>query len=231
VNSQLAAAREPEQVREMFSSIAQRYDLANHVLSCGCDFYWRKRAARMIARWAPQKILDLATGTGDLALTLQKQIQDAKVVGADFSEKMLAIAQQKGVRHTITADAMNLPFEEHSFDCLTIAFGIRNLPDWILALREMRRVIKVGGHLLILEFSLPTTSVLRAAYRVYLHHCLPMIGSFLTRQKNAYDYLGDSIESFPSGENMVRLIESVGFTNVVAEPLTGGIVTIYAAEV
>jgi demethylmenaquinone methyltransferase / 2-methoxy-6-polyprenyl-1,4-benzoquinol methylase len=231
VKPQLAAAREPEQVRQMFGSIAQRYDLANHVLSCGCDFYWRKRAARMIARWNPRNILDLATGTGDLALILQKQIPNAKIVGADFSEKMLTIAHRKGVQHTVAADAMSLPFDKDSFDCLTIAFGIRNLPDWQLAMQETKRVIKAGGHLVILEFSLPTSPVLRAAYRWYLHRWLPVIGSFLTRQKKAYDYLGDSIENFPTGATMVRLIQSVGFRNVGAEPLTAGIVTIYTGEV
>jgi demethylmenaquinone methyltransferase/2-methoxy-6-polyprenyl-1,4-benzoquinol methylase len=215
----------------MFGSIAQRYDLANHVLSCGCDFYWRRRAAQIIARWEPGSVLDLATGTGDLALALKKQIPHADILGADFSENMLAIARQKGVVRTVNADAMCLPFEAESFDCLTIAFGLRNLPDWSSALKEMKRVLRPAGHLLVLEFSLPTSPMLRRGYRFYLHRCLPVVGSFLTKQKNAYHYLGESIEGFPSGHTMVRLLESLGFGNAIAEPLTAGIVTIYTGEV
>lgn len=222
--------REPQRVQEMFGSIARRYDLANHVLSCGFDFYWRKRAADMVMDWRPQKVLDLATGTGDLALALQRKLPGTEIVGADFSEEMLAIAKAKGVRQTIQANAMNLPFPDATFDGLTIAFGIRNFPDWSAALAEMRRVIASGGHLLILEFSLPQSAVLRAGYRFYLHYCMPLVGSFLTKKKSAYDYLGDSIENFPRGESMVQLIESTGFRNAKAEPLTGGIVTIYTAD-
>ena len=214
----------------MFGSIAKRYDLANHVLSCGADFYWRKRAAEIIAGWHPRSILDLATGTGDLALALQRKMPGAEVVGADFSEEMLAIAKRKGVRKIVTADAMKLPFVDSSFDCVTIAFGLRNLPNWKVALGEMRRVLKAGGHLLILEFSLPQRSVLRAGYRFYLHRCLPVVGSFLTKQRSAYHYLGDSIEQFPSGKSMLDLMASSGFSNAVAEPLTAGIVTIYTGE-
>ena len=213
----------------MFSSIADRYDLANHFLSLGCDFYWRKRATRIVAGWRPDKILDLATGTGDLALTLQKKLPAAQVIGADFSEEMLAVARRKGVRETQVADARHLPFAGGSFDVITIAFGIRNLPDWSEGLREMFRIIRPGGHLLILEFSMPSLPIIRAGYRFYLHRWVPLLGSTLTRQKNAYDYLGDSIERFPSGQAMLRLIEENGFTHAVAEPLSGGIVTIYTA--
>jgi len=214
----------------MFGSIAARYDLANHVSSCGCDFHWRKRASDIVANWRPHSILDLATGTGDLALALQKRLKGAEIIGADFSEEMLAIASRKGLRQTVNADAQQLPFGEGSFDCLTIAFGLRNLSDWDAGLREMRRVLKIGGHLLILEFSLPSAAALRALYRFYLHHCVPIVGSWLTGQKSAYDYLGESIEQFPSGEAMVRLLHQNGFGKVSAEPLTGGIVTIYTAE-
>jgi demethylmenaquinone methyltransferase/2-methoxy-6-polyprenyl-1,4-benzoquinol methylase len=214
----------------MFGSIASRYDLANHLLSCGIDFYWRKRAAEIVAGWRPHTIVDLATGTGDLALTLQRKIPNADVVGADFSEEMLAIAKRKGVRQTILADAMRLPFAEAAVDCVTVAFGLRNMEDYGGALREMSRVLKPGGHLLVLEFSLPTMSILRAPYRFYLHRCLPVVGSLLTRKKSAYDYLGDSIEKFPNGDAMLRLMEASGFRDASAEPLTGGIVTIYTGE-
>ena len=213
----------------MFGSVAPRYDLANHALSCGCDFYWRKRASQIVQGWQPRQVLDLATGTGDLALVLQRSLPDAHVIGADFSEEMLAVAKRKGVREVQVADARQLPFGDESFDVVTIAFGLRNLPDWGEGLREMRRVLRPGGHVLVLDFSLPRLSLVRALYRFYLHHWVPFIGSALTKQKSAYDYLGESIENFPSGQVMVRLMEESGFVSAAAEPLTGGIVTIYTA--
>src|SRR2546430_1394797 len=177
----------------MFGSIAARYDLANHLLSCGIDFYWRKRAAEVAASWQPKKIVDLATGTGDLALALQKKLPDAEVVGVDVLPEMLELAKRKGLRQTVVSDAMKLPFADASFDCATVAFGLRNMGDWGEALREMSRVLNADGHLLVLEFSLPTISILRAIYRFYLHRCLPLFGSFLTKKKSAYDYLGDAV--------------------------------------
>jgi demethylmenaquinone methyltransferase/2-methoxy-6-polyprenyl-1,4-benzoquinol methylase len=221
---------EPTRVRQMFGTIARRYDLANHTLSCGTDFYWRKCAANMVASWRPGKIVDLATGTGDLALALQKKLPDAEVTGVDFVPEMLELAQRKGVRKTILADAMQLPFSDGSFDCVTIAFGLRNMENWGGALAEMSRVLGRDGHLLVLEFSLPTRSIARAIYRLYLHRCLPLLGSLLTRKKSAYDYLGDSIEEFPSGRAMLDLIEASGFRHATLQPLSYGIATIYTAE-
>ena len=223
------ADRQPETVRAMFGSIATRYDLANHVLSCGSDFSWRKRAARIVSNWNPGRVLDLAAGTGDLTLALQKKLPSAEIVAADFSEEMLAVAKAKGVRQIITADALALPFGEGSFDCVTIAFGLRNIQDWGAALREMSRILSDNGHLLVMEFSLPTMSILRGPYRFYLHRLLPIVGSLLTGKKSAYDYLGDSIEQFPGGDAMLRLIEANGFRSATAEPLSGGVVTIYTA--
>lgn len=214
----------------MFGSIAARYDLANHLLSCGIDFYWRKRAAEIVSGWQPGKVLDLATGTGDLALVLQRRIPHAEITGADFLPEMLALAKAKGVHRTVLADAMKLPFDNGAFDCVTVAFGLRNMENWGGALREMSRVVRPSGHVVILEFSLPAAALLRAPYRFYLHKCLPLFGSLLTKRKSAYDYLGDSIEKFPSGEVMLSLIEGSGFQSAAAEPLTGGIVTIYTAQ-
>ena len=214
----------------MFGAIARRYDLANHTLSCGTDFYWRKCAADMVASWRPGKIVDLATGTGDLALAVQKKLPDAEVTGVDFLPEMLELARRKGVRKTILADAMKLPFPDASFDCVTIAFGLRNMENWRGALAEMSRVLRRDGHLLVLEFSLPTRPIVRTIYRFYLHRCLPLLGSFLTRKKSAYDYLGESIEVFPSGHAMINLIEASGFKNVRLQPLSYGIVTIYTAQ-
>jgi demethylmenaquinone methyltransferase / 2-methoxy-6-polyprenyl-1,4-benzoquinol methylase len=223
-------ATEPARVRQMFGSIARRYDLANHMLSCGIDFYWRKCAANTVASWRPGKIVDLATGTGDLALALQKKLPDAEVTGVDFLPEMLELAQRKGVSKTILADAMKLPFPDASFDCVTISFGLRNMENWRGALVEMSRVLRRNGHLLVLEFSLPTRSIVRTIYRFYLHRCVPLLGSFLTRKKSAYDYLGDSIEEFPSGHAMIDLIETSGFRHATFQPLSYGVATIYTAQ-
>jgi demethylmenaquinone methyltransferase/2-methoxy-6-polyprenyl-1,4-benzoquinol methylase len=219
----------PAHIREMFGSIATRYDLANHLLSCGIDFYWRARAAQIVEPWHPRTIADLATGTGDLALALQKKLPHAELTGVDFLPEMLELARRKGVRRVVLADAMKLPFDDASFDCVTIAFGLRNLENYSAALTEMWRVLDARGHLLVLEFSLPTTAILRAAYRLYLHRCLPLLGSFLTQKKTAYDYLGDSIEEFPSGNAMCELMRRTGYASPSFQPLTGGIVTIYTA--
>ena len=213
----------------MFGSIARRYDIANHLLSCGMDFCWRRHAAKIVADWRPHSITDLATGTGDLALALQEKLPEAEITGVDFLPEMLEIAKRKGVRQIVLADATTLPFGDDSFDCVTIAFGLRNLENWVAGLTEMSRVLKTNGHLLVLEFSLPTIPFLRSVYRFYLHQCLPLLGSFLTGKRNAYNYLGDSIEEFPNGSAMCQLMAENGFARPTFKLLTGGIVTIYTA--
>jgi demethylmenaquinone methyltransferase/2-methoxy-6-polyprenyl-1,4-benzoquinol methylase len=221
--------RDPQRVREMFGRIADRYDLANHLLSAGTDILWRRRAARIVENWNPQRVLDVATGSGDLALAIQRRLPDAHVVAADFSEEMVAVARSKGVQNAVVADALNLPFESESFDAVTVAFGLRNMADWAAALREMQRVLTRDGHLLVLDFSLPT-GLLRRAYRLYLHRLLPAAAAMITRQRDAYSYLGGSIEEFPSGADMLELIERNGFRDARAQPLTAGIATIYTAQ-
>jgi demethylmenaquinone methyltransferase / 2-methoxy-6-polyprenyl-1,4-benzoquinol methylase len=213
----------------MFGRIARRYDLANHLLSGGADFLWRRRAAKIVAAWNPRDVLDLATGSGDLALAIKRRLPEAAVTAADFSPEMLRVARGKGVVRTVLADALELPFKSESFDCLTVAFGLRNMADWDRALGEMERVLRPRGHLLILDFSIPT-GALQPAYRFYLHHCLPLLALIVTGQKAAYDYLGGSIEKFPNGSAMLELIERNGFTMGTAESLTGGIATIYVAQ-
>ncbi|MDQ6623491.1 MAG: ubiquinone/menaquinone biosynthesis methyltransferase [Verrucomicrobiota bacterium] len=212
----------------MFDRIAARYDLTNHLLSGGIDFLWRARAASIVANWQPRRVLDLATGSGDLALTLAQRLPAAEITGADFSPEMLARARRKGLQRTVIADALALPFPDAAFDCTTVAFGLRNMADWGAALREMARVLTPGGHVLVLDFSLPSNA-LRPFYRFYLHHCLPLFAGLVTGQMSAYAYLGESIEKFPSGAAMLRLLEANGFSEAVATPLTGGIATIYAA--
>ena len=222
--------QDPGYVKKAFSRIADRYVLTNHVLSLGTDILWRKKVGRIVEKWQAVTILDMATGTGDLALELQRACSGAVVTGADFCEEMLAHAADRGVSNTIVADAMNMPFDDDSFDVLTVAFGLRNMASWPDALKEMRRVIRPGGHLLILDFSLPT-GILRKPYHFYLNKVLPKIAGLMTGEGDAYEYLAGTIEQFPSGEKMTDLIESCGFTGAEAEPLTFGVASIYTATV
>ena len=221
--------RQGTRVRTMFSAIAHRYDFANHLLSGGLDFFWRKRAAQIVKEWQPTRILDLATGSGDLALTIRAACPGAFLVGADFCHPMLLTAQGKTLSQLVTADALHLPFADAAFDVVTIAFGLRNIESWPRALAEIRRVLLAGGHALILDFSIPPPP-LRWIYRPYLHHVLPHIAAVVTGEKSAYEYLGDSIESFPSGDAMCVLLRDSGFENPVCEPLTCGIVSLYTAS-
>ena len=221
--------RDGRRVRAMFSAIAARYDLANHLLSGGLDFLWRRRAARLVAAWKPARILDLATGSGDLALTLRAACPAAQLIGADFCHPMLQVAQRKGLTQLVVADGLRLPFPDATFDVVTIAFGLRNMESWAAGLAEMVRVLRPGGHLLVLDFSVPPPP-LRWVYRPYLHYVLPRLAGALTGEKAAYDYLGDSIEKFPSGDAMCALIRESGFAEASGERLTGGIVSLYAAQ-
>ena len=213
----------------MFGRVARRYDLANHLLSVGLDFWWRRRASDIIREWRPRRVLDLATGSGDLALAIARKVPEAEITGADFCAEMLAVARRKGLTNTVVADALQLPFPAGSFDVVTVAFGLRNMADWSAALGEMRRVLRAGGHLLVLDFSLPK-GFLRPLYRFYLHRFLPCIAGVVTGERDAYQYLGASIEKFPSGSAMCELLERSGFRTATAQPLSGGIVTIYRAR-
>lgn len=213
----------------MFKHLARRYDLANHLLSGGLDFFWRARAAEIVREWNPRRVLDLATGSGDLALTIAKRLPGAEITGADFCAEMLERARAKGLTNTVLADALHLPFGGASFDAVTVAFGLRNMADWGEALAEMGRVLAPGGHLLVLDFSL-LGGRLRPVYRLYLHHVLPWLAGLVTGEKQAYGYLGASIEKFPSGAEMCALIKQSGFREATAEPISGGIVTIYRAQ-
>lgn len=223
-------SREPTAVRAMFDRIAPRYDLANHLLSGGIDFWWRRRAVEIVTEWQPAHVLDLATGSGDLALAIKRRLPKVEIVGADFSSEMLLRAREKGLTNTVIADALNLPLPNESFDCVTVAFGLRNMADWSAALREMARVLRVDGHLLVLDFSIPA-GLLKPAYRFYLHRCMPLLAALITGQKDAYDYLGASIENFPRGSAMLSMMEANGFRGARAIPLTGGIASIYTASV
>jgi len=221
--------QDPEFVRKIFASIAKRYDLANHVLSGGLDFLWRAKASRLVAANAPKRVLDLATGSGDLLASLKSRCNGAVVYGADFCLPMLHQAKAKGIGPLVQADALHLPFQSQTFDAVTVAFGLRNMADHETALVEMARILSPGGMILIMDFSMPWVPIVRPIYRAYLHRTLPWLAGKLTGQREAYDYLGESIESFPRDQGMKSLLESCGFTEVRQWHLALGIASIYRA--
>lgn len=220
------SGQDPKFVKGAFAKIADRYVLTNHVLSIGTDILWRRKVGRIVSRWNPEHVLDVATGTGDLALEIQKRCPGAKVLGTDFCPEMLAHATEGGVQETQVEDAMNLSFKDGTFDVVTAAFGLRNMENWQEALREMGRVIKPGGHLLVLDFSQPS-GILKKPYGLYLNKILPKVAGLLTGQGGAYQYLAGSIGEFPYGEHMVKLFGNADFQDCECRPLSGGIASIY----
>ena len=220
------SGQDPKFVKGAFAKIADRYVLTNHVLSMGTDILWRRKVGRIVREWNPKRVLDVATGTGDLALEIQRRCPESKVMGTDFCPEMLAYASKSGVAETEVADAMNLPFSDGEFDVVTVAFGLRNMENWGDALREMGRVIKPGGHLLVLDFSQPK-GILKRPYGFYLNNVLPKIAGLLTGQGEAYQYLAGSIGEFPAGIAMVDLFEKAGLSGCHCDPLSGGIASIY----
>lgn len=220
---------DPSFVHAAFSSIAEKYVTANHILSMGADILWRARAVEMVAEWKPANLLDIATGTGDLALAISRALPEVDVLGTDFCRPMLDVAVRRGLRRVLEADALDLPLADETFDVVTVAFGLRNMADYPAALREFRRVLRPGGHLLILDFSLPERLALKP-YRFYLHRVLPRIAGWVTGNSGAYDYLGESIEAFPRGEAMLGLLSECGYNDPHALPLLGGVASIYTAE-
>lgn len=223
-----------QKVREMFSQIAPRYDLLNRVLSAGVDRRWRAAAVAAALERRPHRILDLATGTGDLALLLKQQAPQAEVVGADFALPMLERARSKAQKAGLSipfmeADALALPFPEASFEAITIAFGFRNFADYSGALRELYRVLVEGGRLVILEFPPPPRSSLGLLYRFYFTQVLPLIGGLISGKPSAYRYLPDSVERFPEPEVLDTMMRSAGF-RTRHTLLTGGIVALHLGD-
>lgn len=216
----------------MFSGVAPRYDFLNHLLSLGIDRRWRQEVARSLDLDSDDRVLDLCCGTGDLAFVLASH---ATCIACDFTWEMLALAQEKSreVSQNIelaAADAQMLPFPQESFDAVTVAFGVRNLEDLALGLTELRRVLRPGGTVAILEFTRPRNMLLKIPYALYLHVVLPWIGRLISNEQGAYRYLADSIAGFPDPETLSGKLRNAGYSNVSYRLLTGGIVAIHLAK-
>lgn len=229
---------EPTRIRDMFSDISGRYDLANSVLSGGIHHLWRRDLVRWSEASAGQKVLDCATGTGDLAIAFKEAVGPAgHVIGTDFCREMIELAPEKAQTRGLEikfqqADAMNLPFENEAFDICSISFGIRNVEHPKRAISEMARVVRPGGCVMVLEFGQPRNSVLRSMYAWYAETLLPRLGGMVTGQRQAYEYLHQSSFAFPYADNFVAMMRESGpFTDVECRSLSFGIAYLYKARV
>lgn len=224
-------------VQQMFDRIAPRYALLNHILSFGLDFFWRRRLAEHLEKGRPVELLDLGTGTGDLLISmLRRRDNIEKAVGLDISENMLALCRRNIERSNLSdrvtlvqGDAARTALPDGGFDVVTMAFGIRNVPDPVQALSEIYRLLRQGGKALILEFSLPANRIIRSLYLVYLRHVVPFVGCLVSRDKTAYCYLKTTIESFCRKCDLPVLMQEAGFSNISTKPLTFGTVSLYSA--
>ncbi len=224
------------QVEKMFDEIAPKYDYLNHLLSMGIDRKWRRRAIDMIAEHEPSRILDVATGTGDFAIDAHSRMPEAEIMGIDISGEMLAVGQDK-LRDRNLSEAIELRKEDseamsmtsESYDAVMCAFGVRNFENLEAGLAEMYRVTRPGGTLCILEFSKPRTTPFRQLYSFYFRYILPRIGGLVSRSKTAYTYLPESVQAFPDGQDMLHILENIGYKNTTCKPLTLGIASIYFA--
>ncbi len=223
-----------DEIAELFSKIAHRYDRANHVLSFNRDRVWRRELARQAAPQPGERLLDLCTGTGDVAIEFAKLCPDMQIVGLDLSREMLRVAHEKLAQlncdhrvQFVEGNAMELPFAENSFEIVTVAFGLRNLPDRERGLREIYRVLGPGGRTLIVEFSVPQSFFVRSGYLVYLRFLLPWLAGHLAGERAPYEYLRDSILSFPGRAQILEELHRTGFRPVGYRDLTLGIATLY----
>ncbi len=227
-----------EAVEDMFDAVAPRYDLLNRVLSAGIDRYWRRRAVRMLQDEQPRRVLDVATGTADLALRIERMLHPRETVGVDLSTEMLTRGRDKiaqaGLSPRISllkADAAALPFDDKTFDAAFVAFGVRNFEDLDAGLSDIRRVLRPGGTLVVLEFSRPRAFPIKQLYNWYSHHVLPRIGGVLSPDQGAYEYLPNSVAAFPDGTDFLQRMADVGYTDLEWTPLTFGIASLYRGRV
>ena len=225
-----------EQVADMFNNISRKYDLLNHTLSLGIDILWRRKAIRLLKPFAPQTVLDIATGTGDFAVEAVK-LKPKKIIGVDISEGMLEVGREKmakkGLENLIElnyGDAENLVFEDNKFDVLTVAFGVRNFENLKKGLGEMFRVTSEGGHVMIIEFSKPGKFPVKQLYNFYFNTILPKIGKLVSKDNAAYQYLPESVAAFPDGAAFLKILNEVGYKEAKCIPLTFGISSIYWAR-
>ncbi len=225
-----------QQVAEMFDNISHKYDFLNHFLSMGIDKLWRKRAVKMIGKYHPKSVLDIATGTGDFAIESLK-LNPKRIVGVDISRGMLEKGvekiQKKGYDKVITleyGDSEQLPFEDGEFDAITVGFGVRNFENLEKGLSEMLRVLKDGGVAAVLEFSKPRKFPVKQSYHFYSKYIMPKVGRSISKDDAAYTYLPESIEAFPEGDDFLDIYRKVGYKNVSRREVSGGIATIYIGE-
>lgn len=225
-----------EQVAQMFDTISSEYDNLNRVISFGVDVSWRKKMVKMIASRQPKTILDVATGTGDLAILLST-IENAEITGLDISAGMLEVGKQKIAHKNLSnriemvlGDGEKIPFDDHSFDAITVAFGIRNFENLDAGLHEILRVLKPGGQFIILETSVPEKFPFKQGYNLYTKNIMPLIGRLFSKDKVAYKYLSDSASIFPYGERLNNILRNIGFIDVHNLPQTFGVATIYSAS-
>lgn len=228
-----SALSKKKQVEQMFDNISPKYDLLNRVLSMGIDIQWRKDVIKMIQAAQPKTILDIATGTGDLAIMMGKKTT-AQITGLDLSAGMLDVGRKKVEQEGLSAriemiqgDSESLPFDDNSFDCVTVSFGVRNFEHLEQGLAEIYRILKPGGTFVILEFSYPTTFPMKQLYTFYSKNILPAIGKLVSKDQSAYTYLPDSVRAFPHGEEMKNILKNVKFTQPIDKKLTFGIASIY----
>jgi len=223
-------------VRSLFNRIAPHYDFLNHFLSLGLDIRWRKKAVDLLHEYEPKTVLDVATGTADLALAAARR-DTVRIFGVDLSPAMLKLAREKIERHALShritveeGTAEHLRFPDESFDAVMVAFGIRNFSDLQRGLREMFRVLRPGGAVMILEFSRPRRTPFRQVYSIYFTHVLPLLGGAISSNREAYQYLPSTVQSFPDGEHLIRILTGIGFVGPYQHQLSMGIATIYIAE-
>ncbi|MBU2018691.1 MAG: bifunctional demethylmenaquinone methyltransferase/2-methoxy-6-polyprenyl-1,4-benzoquinol methylase UbiE [Bacteroidetes bacterium] len=222
-----------QEVEKMFDNISSKYDFLNHFLSMGIDKLWRKKAVRELKSLAPQKLLDIATGTGDFAIALMR-LQPKEIVGLDLSNGMLEVGRKKmkakKIDHIIKmvqGDSENLPFDTDYFDGLTVGFGVRNFENLEKGLSEMLRVVRKDGKLVILEFSKPKKFPIKQVFGFYSKKVIPFLGKNISKDDKAYAYLPESVEAFPEGQTFLNILEKVGYRDVKATAVSGGIATIY----
>lgn len=223
------------QVRQMFDSIAPAYDFMNRAMTMGIDKWWRRVAVKMLAKSSPKTILDIATGTGDLALLLHRKLHPEKIVGLDLSEGMLKIAKEKAAKAGADiefeqGDSLAMRFEDDSFDAITVAYGVRNFEHLEQGYREMHRVLRPGGVLVVIELATPVNPIVRPLYNLYTRHIIPWAGRSISKDRRAYSYLPESIAAVPQRDNMLQLMRNAGFGECSYKAMTFGTCIIYMAS-